>query len=234
MKETVFVSPLSRVVRSKINGEAIYFTVENPDDLIQGTHLRGAFYEEDELDIIKRYFPIGGRFCDIGANVGNHTLFLAKFLHARSVMVVEPNPAAIPLLRSNIMLNGLKDVVDVSYLGYGLSDKKAAGAAILTQNRDNLGFSKIIETGGSVPLMTGDDALAGQPFDLIKIDVEGMELKVLEGLKGHLRDHPTPMFIEVDNENIAPFHRWMERAGYEARDEFRRYEANTNYLVVPT
>jgi FkbM family methyltransferase len=233
MQPPTFVSPLARVARSQINGETVYFTIGNPDDLIQSTHLRGAFYEEQELEIIKRYFPIGGRFCDIGANVGNHTLFLAKFLHARAITIFEPNPAVIPLLRSNIMLNGIDEIVDMRYLGYGLSDREVCDAAISTPDKDNMGHSKIADTGGSIPLITGDKALAGRTFDLIKIDVEGMEMKVLEGLEGHLQSHPTPMFIEIDNENIDPFHAWMKRAGYEKKDEFRRYEANTNYLVVP-
>lgn len=228
-----FVSPFAQISRSEIMGEPIYFTISNPSDVIQSAHFQGKFYEEEELDIIRRFFPLGGRFCDIGANVGNHTIFLSKFLRAREVMVFEPNPATIPLLESNIMLNGLGDVVDTSYLGYGLSDRQVNDASIDTPYKDNLGLSVVSETGGSIPLVSGDNALAGKVFDLIKIDVEGMEMKVLNGLKGYLKNNPVPIFIEVDNDNIDSFLLWVDEFGYKIKDSFRRYEANINYLVVP-
>jgi hypothetical protein len=72
-------------------GTNLRFFVRNRRDLIQVHHFDGGFYEEEELDIIRKYFN-GGIFVDIGANVGNHTIFVAKMLNSRKVIPFGLNP----------------------------------------------------------------------------------------------------------------------------------------------
>jgi FkbM family methyltransferase len=227
----VYVSPKARVVRATVLGEPILFTVVNPRDEIQKHHLAGAFYEPEELAIIARHFPLGGRFLDIGSNVGNHTLYVAKFLRAGRIVVIEPNPAAIEVLESNIMLNGIQRQVDAQHLGVGLSDHAGEGAGMRVPVR-NLGGSRVVEGGGDIRLARADELLAGETFDLIKIDVEGMELAVLAGLEGLLGSKP-PLFVEVDTANDTAFHDWCARTGYAVLERFQRYARNVNYLVGP-
>jgi FkbM family methyltransferase len=219
-------------VRSTIHGETVFFTVNNPRDTIQRCHVDGTFYEPEELAIIARHFPIGGTFLDIGANVGNHTLYVAKFLRASRIVCFEPNPPAIALLESNVWLNGLARIVDGSYLGIGLSDHAQENVA-MRYGRGNLGGGRIVQEVGSIRLERADFLLAGQRFDFIKIDVEGMELAVLAGMSGLLATHRPRMFIEVDNGNAAGFQTWLEEAGYQVLEEFRRYKVNSNFLVAP-
>ena len=228
----VFVAPLAHVVRATIHGEPVFFTVNNPRDTIQKCHVDGTFYEPEELAIIARHFPIGGTFLDIGANVGNHTLYVAKFLRASRIVCFEPNPPAISLLESKVWLNGLTRIVDGNYLGIGLSDRVQENVA-MKYSRRNLGGGRIVQDEGSIRLERADTLLAGQKFDLIKIDVEGMELDVLAGLSGLLATHRPKMFIEVDNVNAAGFQAWLAEAGYQVLEEFRRYSVNNNFLVAP-
>lgn len=231
LRETgAYVAPQAQIVRASHLGEAVYFTVENPRDVIQSEHLAGRFYELEELAIIARYFPLGGRFLDIGANVGNHSVYVAKFLRASRVAMVEPNPLAIPLLQSNIFLNGLEGVCERRYLGYGLSDGGAEAAFIRT-GKDNLGGARVKEGEGDVPLRTGDQLFGTQEFDLIKIDVEGMEMKVLAGLAGYLAAYPTRIFIEVDKGNYGAFDEWVAAKGYRVLEKFQRYPSNTNFMI---
>jgi FkbM family methyltransferase len=226
----VFVTPLAQVVRTAVHGEPIFFTVVNRRDEIQKHHLLGAFYEPEELAIIARHFPMGGAFLDIGTNIGNHTLYVAKFLRASRIVCIEPNPAAIAVLESNIMLNGIQQVVDSQYLGIGLSDHASENASMRVPAK-NLGASRVIEGAGDIRLERADILLAGQTFDLVKIDVEGMELMVLAGMEGLLKSHRPKMFIEVDNRNADGFHAWVETAGYAVIERFQRYPANVNFLV---
>lgn len=228
----VFVSPLAHVVRATILGEPVFFTVNNPRDTIQRCHMEGRFYEPEELAIIARHFPIGGRFLDIGANVANHTIYVAKFLHASRVVCIEPNPPAISLLESNVWLNGLTKVVDGSCLGVGLSDHRQENVSFKYSGR-NLGGARAVEGGGSIRLERADTLLEGQRFDFVKIDVEGMELSVLAGMSGLLARHRPKMFIEVDNANAEGFAAWLGTAGYQVLETFRRYSANLNHLVAP-
>ncbi|MEO1137907.1 MAG: FkbM family methyltransferase [Pseudomonadota bacterium] len=227
-----YVSPRAHVVRATHLGQPVYFTVDNPDDVIQSEHVQGRFYEPEELDIMRRFFPVGGRFLDIGANVGNHSVYMAKFLHASRIVLVEPNPDAIRLLESNILLNGLGGVCDRSRLGYGLSDG-VADSAFIRVGRNNLGGARVKEGQGDVPLASGDQLLGDEVFDLIKIDVEGMEMKVLAGMATYLARHPTPIFIEVDKVNYEAFEAWTVAQGYTKQARFQRYRANTNFLIEP-
>ena len=104
--------------------------------------------------------------------------------------------------------------VDTSLLGYGLSD--AAGSAILQVPRNNLGGARFDDTADhGLPLVTGDELLAGRDFDFMKIDVEGMELKCLAGLSETIGRCRPRIFIEVDNENVADFQAWVDENAYE-------------------
>jgi FkbM family methyltransferase len=228
----VFVSPMAQVVRTSVHGEPVFFTVVNRRDEIQKYHLTGAFYEPEELAIIARHFPIGGAFLDIGTNIGNHTLYVAKFLHAARIVCIEPNPAAIAVLESNIMLNGIQKIVDGQHLGIGLSDHASENASMRVPAK-NLGGSRVIEGAGDIRLARADVLLAGQSFDLIKIDVEGMELMVLAGMEGLLKAQTPKMFVEVDNANADGFQAWVAKAGYQVIERFQRYPTNVNYLIGP-
>jgi FkbM family methyltransferase len=228
----LFISPLGHVVRTTVLREPVLFTVNNPKDEIQKHHLQGAFYEPEELAMIARHFPLGGSFLDIGANIGNHTLYVAKFLRASRVVCIEPNPPAIAVLESNVWLNGLTRIVDGSHLGIGLSDSAQASVAIKYSSR-NLGGGRVVPGDGGIRLERADSLLAGQRFDFIKIDVEGMEIAVLSGMSGLLATHRPKMFIEVDNANAAAFQTWLAEAGYQVLEEYKRYRTNTNYLIAP-
>ncbi len=226
----VYISPVARIVRATVHGQPVHFTVVNARDEIQKHHLQGVFYEPEELAIIARHLPIGGSFCDIGANIGNHSLYVAKFLHAARIVMFEPNPAAIAILDSNIFLNGIHGACDRQYLGIGLSDQ-AAAAASMRVPKQNLGGSRVVEGAGNIRLETADTLLAGQRFDLIKIDVEGMELRVLAGMKRLVAETRPLIFIEVDQENQAGFEVWLREVDYRVIEQFQRYARNSNYLI---
>jgi FkbM family methyltransferase len=215
-----------------VHGEAVFFAVTEPRDVIQRYHLSGLFYETEELDLIKQYFPIGGRFFDIGANVGNHSLYVAKFLRARSVVPVEINPVAFQTLRANMVLNQVDGVVDDSWLGLGVSSENCDSATIRFHSR-NIGGGKVALEGGDLQLVTADTIADGRNFDMIKIDVEGMELKVLAGLFETIERSRPRIFVEVDNENADAFLEWVKENGYRVAGQFRRYRANENFMLVP-
>ena len=222
-----------KIFRSTHDGQAVSFFVTDPNDVIQAHHNRGRFYELEELAIIGRHFPPGGLFLDIGANVGNHTVFAVKFLHARDVVVIEPNPPAILVLEANVDLNGIRRSVDLSHIGLGLSDEVAVATAVSDQG--NLGATRLVSRQGDdgIRVLPGDDLFGGRRFDFIKIDVEGMELRVLNGLRQTVANSRPAMFIEVDDANAAAFAAFLDEVDYRVAERFRRYANNENYLVEP-
>lgn len=219
-------------VEAAIAGHTVRFFVHNPADIIQRHHLAGEFYEPEELAIIGRHLGPQSRYLDIGANVGNHVIYACRVLGVRQATVIEPNGQAMVLLRVNLRLNDLQQVVDQSLLGYGLSDR--AGRGDMVSHRDNLGGARFEEAAaGPFELRTGDELLGARDFDFVKIDVEGMELKCLAGLERLIGRCRPALFVEVDNGNAAAFADWCAARGYVVRERFRRYTMNENYLVTP-
>jgi FkbM family methyltransferase len=221
----------ARVCVFRNGGRDVRFAVADPTDLIQSHHLRGNFYEEDELELIRRYLPPGKVFCDIGSNVGNHAVYIGLFLNPEQIIPFEVNPNAIALLRANLALNGLTDRADLSHLGLGLSDRSATDQG-LSVPAGNMGAARIVDRGGRITLARGDDLLAGQRVDFLKIDVEGMELAVLAGLEATIRRHKPRLFVEVLDTQAEAFQDWAARSGYLVRARYRRYRNNENFLLV--
>lgn len=228
------VSAPGQVVRAVIWGEPVFFTITRPRDAIQREHRKGLFYELEELEIIRRWCPPGAVFCDIGTNIGNHSLFALKFLRPAKVICFEPNPEAIEVLRSNLGLNGLLDDprCDLSRLGFGLSDAAADGLGIDAPD-GNLGGAKMVEGAGGLSVRRGDDLLSGEAPTFLKIDVEGMELQVLSGLADTIAAHRPTLFVEVDRGNAQAFGQWAETHRYAVKTRHRRYRRSENFLLAP-
>lgn len=220
------------VVRTRYAHQPITWAVRNPGDAIQKVHMAGAFYEPEELEIIRTHFRPGETFVDIGANVGNHAIFAAKIMLAGKVVVIEPNPVAISMLNANIVLNDAEAIIDNRWLGVGLGAEAAEGFGVRAGGM-NLGGGKMVAGAGDLRILSGDEILRDTPVHFIKMDVEGMEMDVLKGLSATIaRDRPR-LFIEVDLENTTAFLAWAQAQNYVIANRFKRYSRNENMLLVP-
>ncbi|MEO0989561.1 MAG: FkbM family methyltransferase, partial [Pseudomonadota bacterium] len=199
-------------------------------DIIQRHHADGLFYEAEELAIMARHFPVGGSLLDIGANVGNHCLYALLFLHAAKVVPVEPNLVAAELLVANLVLNGVERRADLRWLGHGVGRAAGQGYGVQWKKR-NLGGGRLSPGTGDIPLVTGADVIGDDQFDMIKIDVEGMELDVLEGLMPALIEHRPPIFVEVGEERVQDFEALIGGFGYRIEATYKRYPENCNFLI---
>ncbi len=121
----------------------VSFFVKNARDPIQNYHLRGCFFEPDELRLMAKHIPSGAVIADVGANIGNHAIFFEKFTSPRSVILFEINPDAIDILKINQKLNGCKSWDD-QYLGYALADKNGQMERIIP-DENNLGGTQFRE-----------------------------------------------------------------------------------------
>ncbi|MBL4628461.1 MAG: FkbM family methyltransferase [Roseicyclus sp.] len=219
------------IVRAIVEGQVVHFATRDLDDRIQRRHARGKFYEPEELEIIARHFPKGGVFCDIGANIGNHSLYALNFLGAAKSIVFEPNPAAYELLVLNMIFNGCFEKVDFSHLGMGLSDIEADNMG-LNLRGGSLGATQLEADSGDIQVAPADNLLDGTHVDFIKIDVKGMELAVLGGLTKTLAAHRPPIFVEVEHSNRPGLDAWMATSGYGIAEEGRQLRHNGNLLLT--
>jgi FkbM family methyltransferase len=149
------------------------------------------------------------------------------------VVLFEPNPPAIEILKINMALNGLLGIADFSHLGVGLSD--AAGRAHPIVPDRNLGGTRLQPTDESsgLPLIRGDDVLSRRHIDFIKIDVEGMEMQVLSGLFETILKLRPFVFIEVSNTNKNKILDWVKANDFKIARTYHRYDSSENYMLAP-
>lgn len=224
------VIPDIDVAVCEIHGRRFCFASDRNEDPIQRQNRKGAFYEEPELAVIKAHFPQGGTFVDIGSNIGNHSLYVAAFLQPAKIIPFEPNPLAYKLLIANVVMNGFQKLFDLSHIGCGLSDTRAEGFGMTKRDR-NLGGARMEAGEGEIETLTGDEALAKETPDFLKIDVEGMEMMALRGLQETIARTGPNILIEVDQENYTDFDDWVAAQDYEVLDTFQRYKTNKNFLL---
>ncbi len=220
------------VTEAEIEGQTVRFATDKERDPIQRRHRSGAFFEPDELDLMRQHLPKGGTFVDIGANVGNHSLFAGLFLDAGRIIPFEPNPLAYRLLILNLVMNDLHSRVVFDHVGVGASDLDRVGFA-MTEREKNLGAAKMVAGAGTISTVRPDDVLQGERPDFIKIDVEGMEMDVLRGLQKTIARVRPVLLVEVDRANIHDFADWRLAHGYALPVSIKHYAENRNFLCVP-
>ena len=151
---------------------------------------------------------------DIGANIGVYSLIAAE--KEATVCAFEPGEKARNELFSNLQLNSLYENVQI--LEYALSDY--TGTARLSKE-DRSGTRSLGEQGDKIVVDRGDKINCDTP-DILKIDVEGHELKVLDGMQETLPSINT-VYIEVhENHGIKKLdvYRRMWDSGFELTDEW--------------
>lgn len=140
------------------------------------------FYETGVLEAIEEIFPKDGIAIDVGGHVGNHSMFFLMFCSASRCYVFEPREDLKDLIAENASLNEVHERLTIN-LGdtCGISNKKQKLS--LEPIKDfNLGTGKLLETGNcKINVDSIDNLFKEENVDLIKIDVEGLEEKVLEG-----------------------------------------------------
>lgn len=156
---------------------------------------------------------------EIGANVGAHTVHLARC--AGYVVAVEPQRVPFQTLCANLQLNSL-DNVSAFWAACGEKVGALRVAELNPREEANFGGLEITKPhplGSSVvPIMTVD-MLAFQVQrgpDVIKIDVEGMELDVLKGAANAIQSFKPILYVENDRqENSDVLIQHLVSLGYE-------------------
>ncbi|MEO7727005.1 MAG: FkbM family methyltransferase [Burkholderiales bacterium] len=213
-----------------LRGERFRFFVSNPFDLIHRSFLKGRFFEPDELAFVESWVGQNAAIVEVGAYVGNHVVYYARFMRPRSILVLEPNPASIALLRRNLAENAVT-AVDLSALGTAAAGT-AANYDLICESTDNSGASRLVHSpGGVVKSAPLDDLIAGG-VDFIKIDVEGMELDVLAGARRVIAESRPKIMIEVFRNQISLFEHWLAQNHYEVAHRFE-YVYAVNFMIAP-
>lgn len=187
----------------------------------------GQPYEREMLEDIRGRVVPGDLIIDVGAHVGNHTIYLAAVADCQ-VEAFEPNRDLCDALRTSVELNQLGNQVRIHNLGVGGSAAQATFEASL---KENLGAQRLCLGDGDINVIALDSINFCQPVRVLKIDVEGMELDVLRGAQALIsRDRPI-LYIECFTErNFRSVSRWLDDRSYVYWETFN---ATPTHLFVP-
>jgi FkbM family methyltransferase len=138
---------------------------------------------------------------DVGGHVGLWSRIMARDF--KRVVAYEPLEAHIECF----LLNVVTDAANVTLKPFAVADK--AGYTRITMPFDNTGHAHASDDGEPCTTIAIDDEEYDDVIDLLKIDVEGYELPVVEGAEATIRMHKPTIIVEQKKNGNA------ERQGFE-------------------
>ena len=145
-------------------------------------------YCHNEIEWMKTLTNSKSFVIDIGANIGTHTIGIAP--HVKRVLAFEPDPSNFELLLQNLSTTMSKNVTPVPI----------AASDVLAQVGTAFDYGKTTLTTSGEIAATPIDMIQELPgIDFVKIDVEGTELKVLNGMRQTIASNKPQMLIEMQD-----------------------------------
>lgn len=206
------------------NGDTVNMTGPADDLMVRRWRESGRYYEEDLLRAILKQNRTGV-YVDVGACLGNHSVFFSQHCPAEQVIAFEPNPVAYKFLIGNIQRNA-KASVRIHPIAVAAVDHLC-----LVENGPpgNIGMAHI-EHEGVIPVRRLDDVLWGLNIAVIKIDTEGCELEVLRGAALILKtQHPVLTVECATKEAFQAVEKFLRPFGYQVEGQYCR---TPTYLFI--
>ncbi|HUT09034.1 MAG TPA: FkbM family methyltransferase [Thermoguttaceae bacterium] len=224
-------SGFNRLARTR-HGLMLY----NRHDVYVGRSLdRYGEYSEGETDLFRQVVRPGQVVVEAGANVGAHTLALSKLVGDKgAVYAFEPQRVLFQTLCANMALNSRTNVhcrceavgqrpdwIFVPALNFDVENNFAG-----------LGLGEY-QSGEKTPVATVD-GLELPRCDLLKVDVEGMELSVLKGAAKTIEQFRPILYVENDRQDrSASLIEYITSLGYHLYWHLPRLFNPANYFGNP-
>jgi FkbM family methyltransferase len=203
---------------------------------------KGDFLPGHESHIVGRFTPKeGDTVIDIGAHIGRYTIPSSKKVgNTGKVVAIEADPENFELLKRNIALNKLTNVLPLNYAVFSTTTRMKLYEQSASAKYNSLMLARAAKTKNYVEVNadTLDNILKlneVNQVNWIKIDVEGAEFEVLKGSAETLFGEDLSLFIEIHNiedpshyNNIVDF---LKSRNYEITFE-QRYEGSGESHVI--
>jgi FkbM family methyltransferase len=164
----------------------------------------GRFYQDDLIQTLMAQVQPGMTFVDVGANLGFVTLTASKLVGpAGRVLAIEANSDLVERLGRTLAQNAISNV-ELRAVALG-----AEAGQVVLRREGHHGTSHIAfdaAGGQTVPLERGDDVVGQPPGPVfVKLDVEGAELMVLEGMPNLIARADVTWLVEICASQLARF-----------------------------
>lgn len=165
------------------------------------------------------------RVYDVGANIGTHTVALARHFGDRiAVRSFEAQRHMYYLLCGNVAINGLDNVI-CHQVAVSDGSSNTIDVVMPNYNRiNNFGGLELMDAHNSDNSLMIKDATETvsclcldhfkEPVDFVKLDVEGMECQALAGATQLINEHKPICFVEVLKSDIIKIQEFFKRYDY--------------------
>lgn len=231
---TLFVDEYTKHLEAtKTRYSEVFYFYKN--DSVIGLNLRHyGEYTDKEVQILNSLMQPGFVVYDIGANIGYHSVGLAQ--RAKRVYSFEPNEKNLYLLKLNTRL-----LPNVEVLEYAVSDD--VGMTMVEEydlnERGNYGELHTSDKGQLCRMTTIDQLLNDkviEPPNIVKIDVEGHEWRVIQGMQETIKNNlPVIMYENMHGSDLPKVYDYLKNLAYDLywfpaayynKDNFKRNEQN--------
>ncbi len=167
-----------------------------------------GIHEKNSTNHYKKIITPGMHIGDFGANIGYYSLISAALLKGKGhIYAFEPSPYNFTQLKRNIELNNFLLLFSFHNAGLGavnsklkfyLSSKGNMSSFIKREEYEDIRIKEIID----VDVIKADDFFADKKLDLVRMDVEGFEIEIINGMHELLSraQKPKYLFIEIHSE----------------------------------
>ena len=218
-----FVRSLSKSNIVEIEGRKMF--TQNNDGLALSIF---KIYEPNQTKIVKKYVHEGDVVIDVGAHVGYYTLLMAQLVGKNGkVYSFEPDPANFELLKKSVEINGFENVVLIQK---AVSDTTEKIKLFLGDNDSAINRIYDAKLGDAkksidVQSITIDEYFKENDklFNFIKIDSEGSEAKIINGMEKFLTKNRKlimmteffPFLIKKSGDEPKQYLKSLENSGFE-------------------
>ena len=190
-------------INTKLNPYPIIFSYAEKSKLIIWKGLTGAtgnlycgLHEFEDMAFVLHFLRDSDTFIDIGANIGSYTVLGASEVGAETISI-EPIPRTFRILKENIVINKINN--KVKNLNIGMGGEKGLLKFTKSLDTTNHVATNDDENTIDVPVEKFDDIIQLKKAALVKIDVEGFETEVLNGMSNALsNDNLKAIIIELN------------------------------------
>lgn len=217
---------LTRLELSNLPERKVVLYGPSNDHITRTIKATNRFYEWFLLTAIDTFVSSGDLVIDVGANIGNHTIFFAASKSAR-VIAFEPQPDIAEILQHNAEYNFLDHLIEVRRRALGETTNSGIG----THTVGNSGATRIELGDGDIEVSTLDSEAIPGRVRVLKVDVEGMELQVLRGGRNLIEQDRPVVTCEISNaQDLSELTAWAADMGYTFAG---KYNSTPTYLLLP-
>lgn len=142
---------------------------------------------------------------DIGGNIGTHAILLSRVVSKGKVYTFEPQSLVFSILQNNLLLNSCKNVTAYRFAISNDNHKVVAmepfsfegeiinNGALRVDRKENLGDYVLTRT---------IDSFSFGEVAFMKLDIQGSEVRALEGARSLISESRPYMFVEIEEQHL--------------------------------